>query len=129
VKIAILVGLTLINFYFSINLSGGDRYVNRLNKWYKLALENKWSEATKLAKSLDQADLKWFKEKYKPENLKKRLNELTVKTNKSANEWMEIAQIQSGLGDKNAEKQAIKMAHELDPIRADIEKVYFSSFL
>jgi len=52
---------------------------------------------------------------------------LTVKTNKSADDWMEIAQIQSGLGNKSAEKQAIESAHNLDPIRKDIEKVYFSS--
>ena len=123
------MGLTLINLYFSVNLSAGDRYVVKLNKWYSLALNNKWTEATKLEKNLDQADLKWFKEKYKTENLKKRLNELTIKFNKNADDWMSIAQIQSGLGDKNAEKQAIKTAHELDPIRADIEKVYFSSFL
>jgi hypothetical protein len=129
VKIAILVGLTLINLYFSVNLSVGDRYVARLNKWYELALNNKWSEASKLEKKLDQADLKWFKDKYKAENLKKRLNELTIKTNKSADDWMEIAKIQSGLGDKIAEKQAIETALKLDPIRGDIEKVYFSSFL
>ncbi len=125
----ILVGLTLVNLYFSVNLSVGDKYVARLNKWYTLAMENKWVEATKLEKNIDSADILWFKEKYKAENLKKRLNELTIKSNKSADDWMTIAQIQSGLGDKNAEKQAIKTAYELDPIRSDIEKVYFSSFL
>lgn len=123
------MALTLINLYFSVDLSVGDRYVARLNKWYELALDNKWSTATKLEKKLDQADLKWFKDKYKTENLKKQLNELTVKTNKSADDWIRIAKIQSGLNDKNAEKQAVKIAHELDPIRSDIEKVYFSSFL
>ncbi len=125
----ILIGLTLINLYFSVNLSVGDKYVARLNKWYDLALNNKWTEAEKIEKDLDQADLKWFKEKYKAENLKKRLNELTIKTNKTADDWMTVAQIQSGLGNKDAEKQAIKTAYELDPIRSDIEKVYFSSFL
>jgi len=128
VKIAILVGLTLINLYFFVNFSVGDRYVARLNNWYSLALENKWSDANKLEKNLDQADLKWFKDKYKTENLKKRLNELTVKINKNTDDWMEIAQIQRGLNDKTAEKQAIKTAHELDLIRSDVEKIYFSSF-
>lgn len=123
------MGLTLINLYFSVDLSVGDRYVARLNKWYELALNNKWGEASKLEKKLDQADLKWFKDKYKSENLKKQLNEKIIKTNKSADDWMVIAKIQSGLNDKNAEKQAIKTAYELDPIRSDIEKVYFSSFL
>jgi len=129
VKIGILVTLTLINFYFSVDLSVGDRYVNRLNKWYSLALENKWDEAAKLEKKLDSDDLKWFKDKYKSENLKKRLNELTIKADKSADDWMEIAKIYSGLGNRESQKQAIKTAHEMDPIRADIEKVYFSSFL
>ena len=126
-KIAILVGLTLINLLWTVDLSAGDRYVAKLNKWYALALNNKWDEAGKLEKSIDPADVKWFKDKYKAENLKKRLNQLTVKTNKSADDWMEVAQIQSGLGNKDAEKQAIKTAHDLDPIRADIEKVYFSN--
>jgi hypothetical protein len=128
VKIAILFGLTLINIYFSVNLSVGDRYMARLNKWYSLALENNWNEASKLEKKLDQADLKWFKDKYKSENLKKRLNQLTIKSNKNADDWMEIAQIQNGLNDKTAEKEAIKIAHESDLIRSDIEKIYFSSF-
>lgn len=125
----ILIAITLLNLFWSVNLSAGDRYVNRLNKWYSLALENKWDEARKLENKLDLADLKWFKEKYKAENLKKRLNELTIKANKSADDWMEIAQIQGGLGNKVAQKQAIDTAHKLDPIRSDIEKIYFSSFL
>ena len=110
-----------------MNLSAGDRYVNKLNKWYELAMNNKWSEANKLEKSLDIADIKWFKEKYKAENLKKRLNELTIKMNKNADDWMAIAQIQGGLDNKEGQKQALLNARNLDPIRSDIEKVYFSS--
>jgi hypothetical protein len=127
VKIAILFGLTLINIYFSVNLSVGDRYMARLNKWYSLALENNWNEANKLEKDLDQADLKWFKDKYKSENLKNRLNQLTIKTNKSADDWMEIAQIQNSLNNQIEQKQALKNAYDLDPIRADIEKIYYSN--
>ena len=126
-KIAILFGLTLINIYFSVNLSVGDRYMARLNKWYSLALENNWNEANKLEKDLDQADLKWFKDKYKSENLKNRLNQLTIKTNKSADDWMEIAQIQNSLNNQIEQKQALKNAYDLDPIRADIEKIYYSN--
>lgn len=122
------MGLTLINLYFSVNLSGGDRYVNRLNKWYSLVLDNNWNEANKLEKKLDPADLVWFKDKYKIENLKKQLNKLMVKKDKSADDWMTIAQIQSGIN-KEEMKRAIEKAHQLDPIRSDIEKVYFSSFL
>ncbi len=99
----------------------------RLNKWYSLALENNWNEANKLEKDLDQADLKWFKDKYKSENLKNRLNQLTIKTNKSADDWMEIAQIQNSLNNQIEQKQALKNAYDLDPIRADIEKIYYSN--
>lgn len=127
VKIAILITLTLINLYFSVNLSVGDRYIARLNRWYEMALENNWQQANKLESSLDQVDLKWFKDKYRPENLKKQLNELTVKTDKSADDWMKMAQIQGGLNNFEDQKNAIKMAHEKDPIRADIEKIYFSN--
>ena len=126
-KIAILIGLTLINLYFSANLSVGDRYINRLNRWYELGLAGKWEEVSKLEKTLDSADIVWFKEKYRPENLKKRLNELTVRPNKSADDWMKMAQVQGGLNDKEGEKLSLKNAHDLDPIRADIEKVYFAN--
>lgn len=105
----------------------GDRYVNRLNKWYELGLSGKWDEASRLEKSLDSADIAWFKEKYRPENLKKQLNEMTIKVNKNADDWMIIAQIQNGLNNKDAEKQAIKNARDMDPIRADIEKIYFAN--
>ena len=105
----------------------GDRYVNRLNRWYELGLLGKWEEASKLEKSLDSADIIWFKEKYRPENLKKQLYEMIIKNNKSADDWMTIAQIQSGLNNKDAEKQAIKNAREMDPIRMDIEKIYFAN--
>lgn len=91
-------------------------------------MENKWSQAASLEKSIDPADILWFKEKYKAENLKKRLNELMIKDNKSADDWMVIAQIQSGIN-KEEMKRAIERAHQIDPIRLDIEKIYFSSFL
>lgn len=126
-KIAILVTLTLINLYFSVNLSAGDRYVARLNNWYSLAVDGNWDEAKKLENKIDSADIAWFTEKYRPENLKKQLNELTVKTNKNADNWMKIAQIQTGLGNKSAEKEAIKTAYEMDPIRKDIEKMYYGN--
>ncbi|MFA7301412.1 MAG: hypothetical protein WC069_03815 [Candidatus Shapirobacteria bacterium] len=127
-KITLLIGLTLINLLWSINFSAGDRYVAKLNRWYELAMENKWSQAASLEKSIDPADILWFKEKYKAENLKKRLNELMIKDNKSADDWMVIAQIQSGIN-KEEMKRAIERAHQIDPIRLDIEKIYFSSFL
>ena len=46
--------------------------------------------------------------------------------NKSADDWMEIAVLFYHLGDKDKALEAIKSAHELDPIREDINKIYFT---
>lgn len=81
-----------------------------------------------MEKGLDTADTEWYKNRNKAEDLKKRLNELSVKNNKSADDWMEMASIQSRLQKTDEAKVSVKKAYELDPIRSDIEKIYFSSF-
>jgi len=126
--IPVLIWITLINFLSVIKISAGERYIGRLNRWYWLASSGKWTAAGRLEKGLDTADTEWYKNRNKAEDLKKRLNELSVKNNKSADDWMEMASIQSRLQKTDEAKVSVKKAYELDPIRSDIEKIYFSSF-
>lgn len=126
--VPVLIWITLINFFSVVKISAGERYVARLNRWYWLAGSGKWTAAIKLEKKLEQADVEWYKNRNKTEDLKIRLNELTVKSNKTADDWMEIASIQSRLQKTTESKGSVKKAYDLDPIRSDIEKIYFSSF-
>jgi len=124
----LLIAITLINLFSVMKFSAGERYVARLNRWYSLASLGKWTAANKLEKRLDPADTEWYKNRNKAEDLKIRLNELTIKSDKTADDWMEVASIQSRLQKTDGAKVSVKKAHELDPIRSDIEKIYFSSF-
>ncbi|MEK7527414.1 MAG: hypothetical protein AAB574_00150 [Patescibacteria group bacterium] len=126
--VPVLIWITVINLFLVVKISAGERYLGRLNRWYWLASQGKWTAAGKLEKRLDTADTKWYKNRNRAEDLKKRLNELSIKDNKSADDWMEMASIQSRLQKTNETKVSVKKAHELDPIRSDIEKIYFSSF-
>jgi len=127
VKYVILIWLTIINLLWVFPISAGDKYQNHLEKWYWLVSEGKWDEAQKLEKNINPQDILWFKEKNKTEELKKTLNEMTVKNDKFADDWMKIAYIQKRLGKNDEMKESIEKAYKLDPIRKDIEKIYFSS--
>lgn len=126
--VPVLVWITMINLFSVVKISAGERYVARLNRWYSLAGLGKWAAANRVEKRLEQADTEWYKNRNKAEDLKIRLNELTVKSDKTADDWMEMASIQSRLLKTDEAKVSVKKAHELDPIRSDIEKIYFSSF-
>ncbi len=124
----VIIWMTLINLFSIVKISAGERYVARLNRWYGLASLGKWTAANKLEKRLDPADTEWYKNRNKTEDLKKRLNDLTIKSDKTADDWMEMASIQSRLQKTDEARASVKKAHELDPVRSDIEKIYFSSF-
>jgi hypothetical protein len=126
-KVVLLVFLTMINLLWVFPLSKGDQYINRLQEWYWLAGNGQWQKAEKLENKLNQTDILWFKEKNRSDELKKELNQLTVRSNKTANDWMKIAFIQKRLQKTVEAKESVKKAYEIDPIRKDIEKVYFSS--
>ncbi|KKR67084.1 MAG: hypothetical protein UU09_C0040G0003 [Microgenomates group bacterium GW2011_GWA2_40_6] len=126
--VPVLIWITLINLFSVVKISAGERYVARLNRWYSLASLGKWTAANKLEKKLDPADTEWYKNRNKTEDLKIRLNELTIRSDKTADDWMEVASIQGRLQKTDEAKVSVKKAHELDPVRSDIEKIYFSSF-
>jgi len=61
-----------------------------------------------------------------PETIKKTLNSLVVKSSKTPDDWIEITKIYLQLGNLPEAKKAIAQAQKLDPIRPDIEKIYFN---
>jgi len=131
-----------INLYFSylspnpfvhyqrqlLSLSAGDRYFARLQLWYLLAKSGDWSAASRLEAKLDPIDISQFKQNYYPPELKKRLNVLVVKPNKTAEDWLELARIQIKLSYLSDALNSLSHAKLLDPVRDDINLFYSQLF-
>ncbi|MFA6007858.1 MAG: hypothetical protein WC784_04430 [Candidatus Shapirobacteria bacterium] len=124
--ISLSIWILLVNIGKIWPISEGDRYYQRLQKWYVLANRGEWQEAGKVALKLNSGDIADFTQKNNEIQLKKRLNELTVKSLKGADDWMEIAIINYRLNLKDEAYKAISNAYKLDPIREDISKIYFT---
>jgi len=124
--VSLSIWIFLVNIVKIWPISRGDRYYQRLQRWYILANKNQWTEAKKIAKKLRDEDIVDFTQKNSDVQLKKRLNELTIKSTKSADDWMEIAVIDYRLNLRDEAYKAITSAYKLDPIREDISKIYFT---
>jgi|GEM_PF-3559458 len=107
--------------------SSGDQYFSRLQSWYSLAAANDWVKADELEKQLDPADTLVYKSTHRPEELKKYINTLTLKKDKSVEDWLEIARVQSILGKVDDAYQSISTARKLDPIRDDISQIFYQT--
>jgi hypothetical protein len=132
----------LVNIYFSylspnpfiryqrqlLSLSAGDRYYARLQLWYLLAKSGDWLNASKLEAKLDPVDTIRFKQDNYPPELKKRLNILVVKPNKTTEDWLELARIQTKLTYLSDALNSLSHAKLLDPIRDDITLFYSQLF-
>jgi hypothetical protein len=121
--------LLLLTFIFflpkSLVLSKGDQYQNRLQLWHYFALKGDWPAAAGLEPKLDQVDLVYLKSQLEPASLKKQLNTLIGKPNKTTDDWLEITRIDLILGKNKEAVSSITQAHQLDPIRDDISKLYY----
>ncbi|MCX6726714.1 MAG: hypothetical protein NTY75_02745 [Candidatus Shapirobacteria bacterium] len=121
--------LLIIAFIFllprSIVLSQGDQYNNRLQLWHYFALKGDWTSASALEPKLDQIDLIYLKSQLEPATLKKQLNTLIGKFPKTSDDWLEITRINLILGKTKEAIDAITQAHQLDPIRDDISKIFY----
>ena len=138
--IFILILITSLNFFilnrrpdiftkakkdlFSQNL--GDNYFGRLNLWRLLVQNNDWINAAKLESRLNETEINDYKFKYQPSELQKKIDLLNSKTNKSVEDYVELARIQLLLGQKQNSFESIKKARQLDPIRDDIGRLYYS---
>jgi len=124
--ITILIWIMLVNLGKIFPLSGGERYYRRLQRWYLLTNRGEWEKAKKIEGKIQTQDIDNFVKENKIEELKKRINEITIRSEKNADDWMEIAVILFRLNKHEEALEAIKSAYKLDPIREDISKIYFT---
>lgn len=130
-KIIIIILIILTPLLVKGGVGGGfnkgDQYYSRLTKWYKYAQVGDWDKASSLESKLDQADLVVFKKMHHPLELKKYVNALVLKNNKSTEDWLELSRVQAILGKPVESLEALTRAKDLDPIRDDISKLYYQT--
>ena len=109
--------------YFS--LDGQSQFIGELNLWSFFATRDNWNQAALFETDLQQ--IKDFKKNNQPDQLYQLHNELQLKNNKDAQDYLQLAKIQSTLGLRNQALDSIKKAHQLDPIRSDLDKLFYST--
>jgi hypothetical protein len=107
------------------HLSVGDNYYYRLRLWYLFAADNDWNAAKNVAAKLDPSDTEVYRLAHDPLELKKNLNSLVFKPNKSSQDWLELGRIQYIVGKTTDAKNSFTQAHQLDPVNSDISRFYF----
>ena len=136
----ILLSILGINFYSSkfhpdiftqskiqlSKLDGSLSYKGRLNLWHLLVQSNDWQNAATLESKLNQDQIKNYKLTFQPQELQKKLSDLQKNPQKNADDYLEIARTQSILGVSTQSADSIKKAHQLDPIRSDVDRLFYS---
>ncbi len=107
------------------SLKGSISYLGRLNFWQLLVQNNDWDNAATLESKLNPKQVEEYKLSYLPQHLQKKLSELTNQEIKTSNDYIQLAQIQSILGMSPQAIESIKKAHQLDPIRSDIDRLFY----
>lgn len=124
----------IFNLYFFISpanqpspffLSMGDRYYSRLNLWFAYVQNQDWPAADKIEPELDPADIKDYKSTHHVNGIKKTINQIIIKPDKSVEDWIELAKLQIKIGDKESALESLTQAQKIDPIRDDIKQLYF----
>lgn len=110
------------------SLSAGTRYFARLQLWYTYARLDDWNNAAKLENRLNPLDIAQYKSDNHPLELKKRLNNLVIKPRKTAEDWLELARIQTKLNYLSDSLNSLSRAKQLDPVRDDITLFYSQLF-
>lgn len=137
--ILLLLSLISLNFYFSqkhpdkytqakANLSslvGSTSYLGRLDFWHLLVQNGDWDNAATLESKLNPNQVKDYKLSYQPQLLLDKLILLSGLDNKTADDYLQLAKIQSILGYSSQAVESIKKAHQLDPIRSDIDRLFY----
>lgn len=106
--------------------SKGDIYYAHLNSWYFYAEKSNWQKADQIQKKLDPNDTIFYRSKHDPRELQKNIEKIMLKSSRTVEDWLELAKIQSVLGQKQDAFNSLAQAKKLDPVRSDIEKIYFS---
>jgi hypothetical protein len=108
------------------SLNKGDSYSGRLNLWRLLVQNNDWVNAAKLEDNLNPSEISDYKFNYQPIELQKKADYLNNKKEKSIEDYVELSRVQLLLGQKENSIESIKKARQLDPIRDDIDRLYYS---
>lgn len=104
----------------TLSLSPGVRYYGELQLWHLLSQANNWVGAAKIAPSLDPADIADYQNLNSPMALKLRYNNLMINPIKSANDYLEMAQIQARLNNFSTALKLLDEAITADPTRSDL---------
>ena len=137
--ILLLLSLLSFNFYFSknktdkytqakINFSspvGSVSYLGRLDFWHLLVQNNDWQNAAILESGLNQSQVTNYKLAHQPQELQKKISQLETTNDKTADDFVELAKSQTLLGLNDQAIQSIKKAYQLDPIRTDINRLFY----
>jgi len=108
------------------SLNQGDSYSGCLNLWRLLVQSNDWVNATKLEPKLNSSEISDYKFNYQPSELQKKINYLNSKSNKSVEDFIELARVQFLSNKKQDSFSSIQKARQLDPVRDDIDRLYYS---
>jgi hypothetical protein len=137
--ILFLLFLISFNFYLSLtypdkytqakinfsSLVGSTSYLGRLDFWHLLVKNGDWSNASTIENTLNQEQIADYKQNHQPQELLKKITQIEVDNQKTADEYVELAKSQSLLGLNNQAIESIKKAHQLDPIRPDVDRLFY----
>ena len=107
------------------SFKGNISYLGRLNLWQLLVQNNDWDNAITLESKLNPNQVEKYKLSYLPQNLQIKLSQLNNQEIKTTDDYLQLAQIQSILGLSSQAIESIKKAHQLDPIRSDVDRLFY----
>ena len=136
----ILISIIALNIYLSLtspdkytqakinfsSLTGSTSYLGRLDFWHLLVQNGDWANALTIENKLNPDQVTTYKLNHQPQELQKKINRLIVNNQKTADDYIELAKSQSLLGENNQAIESIKKAHQLDPIRPDVDRLFYS---
>lgn len=142
-KLPIIIILALIigfNLYYSqkypdkytqsksklSSLVGSTSYLGRLDFWHLLVQNGDWSNAATLESKLNSDQVTSYKLSYLPQEIQKRIDNLDINNQKTADDYIELSKSQSLLGLSDQAIDSIKKAHQLDPVRTDVDRLFYS---
>ena len=137
--ILLLISLLTANFYFSqkkpdkytqakTNLSslvGSTSYLGRLDFWHLLVQNGDWANAAILENKLNSDQVVSYKLNHQPQELQKKIDQIDINNQKTSDDYIELAKSQSLLGQSNQAIDSIKKAHQLDPVRPDVGRLFY----
>ena len=108
-----------------VSLSPAQRYQGWLSLYRYYVEKHQLTLAKTIEPLLNNEDTAALKSEYYPEEIARTLNVLQYQTNKTPENWIEIAKLQLKMGLTSQAKETLRFAHEKDLIREDLEKLYF----